>query len=206
MKLRSVVEGDGLEEVRFRGKDSAEDRVGLNGGSMADLRGSSETRFSFNEGENALEVAGAHDGVTFPMTEFRTVLGTRRAFVNWALSFELSAVIYAAVTLSSPFGIDSEPLIDLSTTPTILSYHPIDRRNTDGQLPGQTKNIADLVRAEIIGQQVIYPVPLGLRELAASMTRVISCGGIGMGHESCVPARGPQVAPKFPIECAGVTA
>ncbi len=77
-----------FEEVGFGGNDSAEGSVGLSSGSVANLCGSSQACLSFDKGEDALEVTGSHDRVSFPMAELGTVLSSRRAFRDRSLSFE----------------------------------------------------------------------------------------------------------------------
>lgn len=206
VELGPVVEGDSLEKVGFCSEDPGECGIRLGCCSMANLCSSCQSRLSFNEGKDAFKVTTTHDRIAFPMTELRPVLGPLRPLRDGAFTFESSSVIYAAVTFSPSFGVDSKMLEDGASFAPVLFDHAVDSWYADGKLSGESEDIADLIGTEVLGQEFFYPVPLRFGELTSPVTGVVSGGGIRVSDEGGIAARGPQVPTKLTINGARMTA
>jgi len=80
MKLGPIIERNGFEKPRLRLNDLY-DRLGCKScGSILELRHPGKTCFPLNQGDDALMMILAHNGIALPMTELKAVvdfLGTR---------------------------------------------------------------------------------------------------------------------------------
>ena len=145
MELCAIVEGDGLEEVRFRGNNPGYRRVGLAGGPVGNFSCSGQTGHPVYKGNDAFELVGSHHGVTFPMTELRTVFGGLGTLINGAFAPEPASGILCPVTLSSPFGHDPKLRVEVAATSAVPFDPSVNGRDTDLEVTGDGEHVGDLL-------------------------------------------------------------
>jgi hypothetical protein len=140
------------------------------------------------------------------VTELTAVQSPRRPLVDGTLTFELSPVIHAPVTLSTSFGEDSELLKEVASLPAVSLDIPVDGRNADGELIHHGEDTGDLLRTPLLTKKHLYLGPLRLGELGASVALMVSGNGIRMGDNGRITSRRSEIALSFPIEGAWMPA
>lgn len=131
VELCAVIEGDSFEQVGFCGNDAADGSIGLSCGPVENFGYFGKPGLAFNEGNDALELIGAHYRVTFPVAELRTIATAGGAVADPKFSFESTYVILRPVTLSASFWNNSQVFEQFTASASILLDPSIDRRNAD---------------------------------------------------------------------------
>lgn len=104
VEFGAVVGGDGSGGGLFALDERDDLSVEFVGGARSQLSDDDVLGLSFDQGNDAVTVMGAHDGVRFPMAEARAVLGTRWALRDVALVGENSPRIGAPIAFSAFLG------------------------------------------------------------------------------------------------------
>ena len=92
----------------------------------------------------------AHDGVGFPVTEFKTVINNIRAFRDDAFASQDSSRVFTTVAFPSTFWDDSQVFIDGTTVPTVFTDPAVDSLNTDMIGRSLPKVMDNLFRAPLL--------------------------------------------------------
>ena len=85
VELGSVVGGDCPESVPIAFDERNDLSIELSGGARAELSDDDVLRFTLDQGDDAVTVVSAHDGIGFPMAEAGAVVGPRGTLGDMAL-------------------------------------------------------------------------------------------------------------------------
>ncbi len=139
VELGSVVGGDCPESVPIAFDERNDLSIELSGGARAELSDDDVLRFTLDQGDDAVTVVSAHDGIGFPMAEAGAVVGPRGTLGDMALVGEDPPGIGGSVAFSALFCGVAQVGVEV---PTIAAVVP------DMTVDGLVADVEDAVQAQ----------------------------------------------------------
>ena len=153
VELGAVIGGDGFDRGPLALDERNDLPIELIGGTRAQLSDDDVFGLTLNQGDDAVPVMGAHDGVRLPMAEAGSVVGAKRALGDVALIGQDSPGIGASVAFPALLRGLAQESVKAPAVAAVVPDVTIDGLVTDIENTLEAQPAGDLLRAPVQAQQ-----------------------------------------------------
>lgn len=205
VELRTIVNGDRLEQTRMVLNQLDDTLVDGSGSAVPQLANQGCSGYALDQGHHAVLVARADHHIHLPVPNLDPGIDGSRPFRNVALAREAATLLLSAIAfaVSGPLA---KVLPQGAASLAILLHATVDRLVTDLEQPEELEPPADLFRAKPVAQERLDELPLDSAELAVSARAAPPSVGFLLSHGVPIAAVLPAVSPQLATNRAAVSA
>ncbi len=207
VKFSTVIGSDGFHVVTVRIDEGYHAAVQRLFGPVFELADDEVTCFSFNQRDDAILGAVAHDGVDLPVTDSASCIDASWSFTDVAFARQAAAAIVNTVTLTSLLRSAAKMLVQRAASGPVGPDVLIDGFVADQEDAVEAQEASDLFWAPALAQVAmnngeVVGIELGV---ASRVRAAMAASAIGP-ERPVMPIGGAGIAPQFSGDGAGRSA